>query len=80
MKHLKIEERVKRILAEQVGLDIDQVRSDHGAEDLQIDSLDEVEIVMALEDEFDLEISDEDACKLGSVQVIVDYITGRLSC
>jgi len=70
-----IEERVKQIVAEQLGVDEEQVTS--GAafmDDLGADSLDTVELVMALEEEFDIEISDEDAEKIQKVQDAVDYI------
>ena len=70
-----IEERVKQIVAEQLGVDEAQVTS--GAafmDDLGADSLDTVELVMALEEEFDVEISDEDAEKIQKVQDAVDYI------
>lgn len=70
-----IEERVKQIVAEQLGVDEDQVTP--GAafmDDLGADSLDTVELVMALEEEFDVEISDEDAEKIQKVQDAVDYI------
>ncbi|HEX9778927.1 MAG TPA: acyl carrier protein [Geopsychrobacteraceae bacterium] len=71
-----IEERVKQIVAEQLGVDEEQVTS--GAafmDDLGADSLDTVELVMALEEEFDIEISDEDAEKIQKVQDAVDYIS-----
>ncbi len=70
-----IEERVKQIVAEQLGVDEDQVTP--GAafmDDLGADSLDTVELVMALEEEFDVEISDEDAEKIQKVQDAVNYI------
>ncbi len=70
-----IEERVKQIVAEQLGVDEGQVVA--GAafmDDLGADSLDTVELVMALEEEFDVEISDEDAEKIQKVQDAVDYI------
>ena len=70
-----IEERVKQIVAEQLGVDEGQVTA--GAafmDDLGADSLDTVELVMALEEEFDVEISDEDAEKIQKVQDAVDYI------
>ena len=71
-----IQERVKQIVAEQLGVDEDQVTD--GAsfmEDLGADSLDTVELVMALEEEFDIEISDEDAEKIQAVQDGVAYIS-----
>ncbi|WP_305041418.1 acyl carrier protein [Geoalkalibacter sp.] len=71
-----VEERVKQIVAEQLGVDEDQVTSEASfMEDLGADSLDTVELVMALEEEFDIEISDEDAEKIQTVQDAVDYIS-----
>ncbi len=70
-----IEERVKQIVAEQLGVDEDQVTAEAAfMDDLGADSLDTVELVMALEEEFDIEISDEDAEKIQKVQDAVDYI------
>ncbi len=71
-----IAERVKQIVAEQLGVDEDQVTNEASfMDDLGADSLDTVELVMALEEEFDIEISDEDAEKIQTVQDAVDYIT-----
>ncbi|MBE0595806.1 MAG: acyl carrier protein [Desulfuromonadales bacterium] len=71
-----VAERVKQIVAEQLGVDEDQVVSEASfMDDLGADSLDTVELVMALEEEFDIEISDEDAEKIQTVQDAVDYIT-----
>ena len=71
-----IEERVKQIVAEQLGVDDEQVTNEASfMEDLGADSLDTVELVMALEEEFDIEISDEDAEKIQTVQDAVDYIS-----
>jgi len=71
-----IAERVKQIVAEQLGVDEDQVTNEASfMEDLGADSLDTVELVMALEEEFDIEISDEDAEKIQTVQDAIDYIT-----
>ncbi len=70
------EERVKQIVAEQLGVDDAQVTIEASfMEDLGADSLDTVELVMALEEEFDIEISDEDAEKIQTVQDAVDYIS-----
>ncbi len=70
-----IEERVKQIVAEQLGVDEDQVTPSAAfMDDLGADSLDTVELVMALEEEFDVEISDEDAEKIQKVQDAIDYI------
>ncbi len=69
------DERVKQIVAEQLGVDADQVTNEASfMDDLGADSLDTVELVMALEEEFDIEISDEDAEKIQTVQNAIDYI------
>ncbi|MBN1140767.1 MAG: acyl carrier protein, partial [Deltaproteobacteria bacterium] len=66
----------KQLVAEQLGVDEDQVTEEASfMDDLGADSLDTVELVMALEEEFDIEISDEDAEKVRTVQDAVDYIT-----
>ena len=71
-----IEKRVKDIVAEQLGVDEGQVTNEASfMDDLGADSLDTVELVMALEEEFEVEISDEDAEKIQTVQDAVDYIT-----
>ncbi len=70
-----IEERVKEIICEQLGVEADDVTP--GAkfiEDLGADSLDTVELVMAFEEEFDLEIPDEDAEKIATVGDAIQYI------
>ncbi len=70
-----VEEKVKHIIVEQLGVDEQEVKPEASfVDDLGADSLDVVELVMALEEEFGLEISDEDAEKLLSVQQAVDYI------
>ena len=70
-----VEEKVKHIIVEQLGVDEDEVKSEASfVDDLGADSLDVVELVMALEEEFGLEISDEDAEKIGNVQQSIDYI------
>lgn len=71
-----VAERIKQIVAEQLGVDEDQVTADASfMDDLGADSLDTVELVMALEEEFDIEISDEDAEKIQTVQNAIDYIS-----
>ena len=70
-----VEVKVKHIIVEQLGVDEDEVKSEASfVDDLGADSLDVVELVMALEEEFGLEISDEDAEKIGNVQQAIDYI------
>ena len=74
-----VEEKVKHIIVEQLGVDEEEVKAGASfVDDLGADSLDVVELVMALEEEFGLEISDEDAEKLGTVQQAVDYINGNV--
>ena len=71
-------DRVKRIVVDRLGVEESQVSPDASfKEDLGADSLDVVELVMELEDEFDLEISDEDAEKISSVGDVVKYIESR---
>ena len=70
-----VEEKVKHIIVEQLGVDEDEVKPEASfVDDLGADSLDVVELVMALEEEFGLEISDEDAEKLATVQQATEYI------
>ncbi|GLQ87002.1 MULTISPECIES: acyl carrier protein [Dyella] len=70
-----IEERVKKIVVEQLGVKEDEVNSNSSfVDDLGADSLDTVELVMALEEEFETEIPDEEAEKITTVQQAVDYI------
>ncbi len=74
-----IEATVKKIIAEQLGVDMEKVTIEASfQEDLGADSLDTVELVMALEDEFDQEIPDEDAEKIRTVGDAVNYITSKL--
>ena len=71
-----VAERIKQIVAEQLGVEEDQVTTAASfMDDLGADSLDTVELVMALEEEFDVEISDEDAEKIQTVQNAIDYIS-----
>ncbi len=75
-----IEERVKKIVAEQLGVKEEEVKTEASfVEDLGADSLDTVELVMALEEEFETEIPDEEAEKITTVQLAIDYINSNLS-
>ena len=75
MSNNSIEERVKKIIIEQLGVKPEQVTNDASfVEDLGADSLDTVELVMALEEEFECEIPDEEAEKITTVQQAIDYI------
>ncbi len=70
-----IEQRVKKIVAEQLGVNESEIKNDSSfVDDLGADSLDTVELVMALEEEFECEIPDEDAEKITSVQQAIDYV------
>ena len=70
-----IEERVKKIIVEQLGVDEAEVKNEASfVDDLGADSLDTVERVMALEEEFDTEIPDEEAEKITTVQAAIDYV------
>ena len=73
-----IEERVKKILGEQLGVKQEEVTNNASfVEDLGADSLDTVELVMALDEEFDTEIPDEESEQITSVQAAIDYIIGH---
>ncbi len=73
-----IEERVKKIIVEQLGVEEAEVKNESSfVEDLGADSLDTVELVMALEEEFDTEIPDEEAEKITTVQAAIDYVTSN---
>jgi acyl carrier protein len=79
MSNNSIEERVKKIIIEQLGVKPEEVINDASfVEDLGADSLDTVELVMALEEEFECEIPDEDAEKITTVQQAIDYIKAHL--
>jgi len=72
---MDIEKRVKEIIAEQLGLSVEEVANESSyVDDLGADSLDVVELVMALEEEFDIEISDDELEKIRTVQDTIDYI------
>ncbi|HAN56403.1 MAG: acyl carrier protein [Pseudomonadota bacterium] len=75
-----IEQRVKKIVAEQLGVNEADVKIESSfVEDLGADSLDTVELVMALEEEFECEIPDEEAEKITNVKQAVDYVNGHLA-
>ncbi|MEC7832326.1 MAG: acyl carrier protein [Pseudomonadota bacterium] len=74
-----IDERVKNIIVKQLGVKEEEIKNESKfVDDLGADSLDTVELVMALEDEFDTEIPDEEAEKITSVQQAIDYINANL--
>jgi acyl carrier protein len=75
---MSVEDRVKNIIVEQLGVDAEEVTADASfVEDLGADSLDTVELIMAFEEEFGVEISDDDAEKIRKVKDAVEYIDKR---
>lgn len=75
---MSVEEKVKEIIVDQLGVEDKQVTNDASfIDDLGADSLDTVELVMALEEEFDIEIPDEEAEKILTVKNALDFITSR---
>jgi acyl carrier protein len=75
---MSVEERVKKIIAEKLSVDIAEVVPEASfVDDLGADSLDLVELIMAMEEEFDTEISDEDAEQITTVKDVIDYINAQ---
>jgi acyl carrier protein len=75
---MSVEDRVKAIIVEQLGVDADEVNPEASfVEDLGADSLDTVELIMAFEEEFGVEISDDEAEKIKKVKDAVEYIDKR---
>jgi len=75
---MALEDKVKDIIVEQLGVNADQVTPEASfIDDLGADSLDTVELVMAFEEEFGAEIPDEDAEKLTSVSAVIDYLKSK---
>jgi acyl carrier protein len=76
---MSTEDRVKKIVCEQLGVKDEEVTNESSfVEDLGADSLDTVELVMALEEEFETEIPDDEAEKITTVQLAIDYINNNL--
>lgn len=74
-----IEQRVKKIVAEQLGVNEADIKNESSfVDDLGADSLDTVELVMALEEEFECEIPDEEAEKITTVKQAVDYVVNNV--
>ena len=75
---MSVEQKVKSIVAEQLGVAIEEVKNESSfQDDLGADSLDTVELVMALEEAFGCEIPDEDAEKITTVQAAIDYVNAK---
>lgn len=76
----KIEKVIKKIIADQLGMDVEEIRNDMSyVDDLGADSLDIVELIMSLEEEFEVEVPDEDAEKLLTVQDTLDYVQQKIA-
>ncbi len=74
-----IEARVKKVVADKLGVDINTIKNEAAfVDDLGADSLDTVELVMALEEEFGCQIPDEDAEKITTVQQAIDYVQSHI--
>jgi acyl carrier protein len=72
---MSIEDKIKKIVAEKLSVDLDEVVPEASfVDDLGADSLDLVELIMSMEEEFDIEISDEQAEKLLTVKDVLDYV------
>ncbi len=75
---MSIEEKVKELVVEQLGVSAEEVKPESSfVESLGADSLDLTELIMAMEEEFDIEIDDEDAQKIATVQDAVNYIKSK---
>ncbi|MFZ8787336.1 acyl carrier protein [Thermocrinis sp.] len=76
---MDLETRIKEIIADQLGVEIEKLRDDANfVQDLGADSLDVVELVMAFEEEFGIEIPDEDAEKIRTVGDVINYLKERV--
>lgn len=76
---MALEEKVKEIIVEKLGVAADKVKDEaHFIEDLGADSLDTVELVMAFEEEFGVEIPDEDAQEITTVKAAIDYLRKKM--
>lgn len=79
MSNEDVRDRVKKIIVEQLGVDEDDVKPEASfVDDLGADSLDTVELVMALEEDLDVEIPDEEAAKLTTVESVYSYVEDKV--
>lgn len=73
-----VESRVKQVIARELGVSVDGIKPEASfVDDFGADSLDQLELVMAIEDEFDIEIEDKDAERVTTVQQAINYIASR---
>ena len=76
---MSVEDKVKKIIAEKLSVDLEEIVPEASfVDDIGADSLDLVELIMSMEEEFDIEISDDDAEKLVTVQDVWDYVAKNL--
>lgn len=76
---MSVEEKIKKIIMDQLGVSADEVKPEASfVEDLGADSLDLTELIMAMEEEFGVEIDDDDAQKILKVKDAIDYISNKL--
>ena len=77
---MNLEERIKNLVITQLGVDANKVTNDSSfIDDLGADSLDTVELVMAFEEEFDMEIPDEDAQKMRTISDVIEYLKDKIT-
>ena len=77
---MNLEERIKNLVITQLGVDANKVTNDSSfIDDLGADSLDTVELVMAFEEEFDMEIPDEDAQKMRTISDVIGYLKDKIT-
>ncbi|WP_422667269.1 acyl carrier protein [Buchnera aphidicola] len=75
-----IEKKIKNIISEKLHIQLEKIHNDSSfQQDMNIDSLDKVEFIMALEEEFNIEITDEEAEKINTVQKSIDYIKKNIN-
>jgi acyl carrier protein len=75
---MNIEKNVLRVISDQSGFEVEELTGDQTRRDLNFDSLDDIELIMELEEQFDIEIPDAHAEKLKTVRDVIDYVTAEI--
>lgn len=75
---MNIEKNVLRVISDQSGFEVKKLTGDLTGYDLGFDSLDDIELIMAIEEQFDIEIPDADAERLKTVRDVIDYVTNAI--